>query len=124
MIVRAALALSLCAVPSVAQTSRLVTLGVAPGLGVTSTYTAAYPTSAAGRFGFFLLTLPELTAQPLTVPGFTSNGLVRVDLSNQLQTSFWLLDGSGSHGVSVPIPMDVVFQGFSFDVQTVDVDFT
>ncbi len=123
MILRTSLVLSLCSVAALAQTNRSVTLGVAPGLGVTSTYTAAYPTSAAGRFGFFLLTLPELTAQPLTVPGFTSNGLVRVDLNNQLLNSFWLLDGSGSQGFSVPIPTDYVFQGFSFDVQTVDVDF-
>lgn len=106
-----------------AQTGRLIALGVAPGLGVTSTYTAAYPTSAAGRFGFFLLTLPQSTAQPLVLPGFTSNGLVRVDLNNQLLTSFWPLDGSGNRGFSVPIPVDSVFQGFAFDVQTVDVDF-
>ncbi|MEQ1634311.1 MAG: formylglycine-generating enzyme family protein [Planctomycetota bacterium] len=100
-----------------------MTLGTPPGLGVTSTFTATYPPSAAGRFGFFLLTLSELTAQPLTVPGFTSNGLVRVDLNNQLLASFWLLDGSGSRGFSVAIPTDYVFQGFSFDVQTLDVDF-
>ncbi|MEQ1634068.1 MAG: formylglycine-generating enzyme family protein [Planctomycetota bacterium] len=123
MILRTTLVFSLCSVAAVAQTNRSVTLGTAPGLGVTSTYTAVYPTPAAGRFGFFLLTLPELTAQPLTVPGFTSSGLLRVDLNNQLLNSFWLLDGSGSQGFSVPIPTDYVFQGFSFDVQTVDVDF-
>ena len=55
MILRTSLVLSLCSVAALAQTNRSVTLGVAPGLGVTSTYTAAYPTSAAGRFGFFLL---------------------------------------------------------------------
>ena len=122
-LLRSSCALVLCVAAAMAQTGRSVTLGTLPDLGVTSTYTATYPASAAGRFGFFLLTLPELTSQPLTVPGFTSNGLVRVDLNNQLLTSFWLLDGSGSHGVSVPIPTDFVFQGFSFDVQTVDVDF-
>lgn len=123
MILRTFVALSVCAAVALAQTNRSVSLGVAPGLGVNSTYTAAYPASAAGRFGFFLLTIPQSTAQPLVLPGFTSNGLVRVDLNNQLLSSFWLLDGSGSRFFSVPIPMDYVFQGFSFDVQTVDVDF-
>ena len=114
---------SLCAAGAFAQTNRSVSLGVAPGLGVTSTYAAVYPASAAGRFGFFLLTLTEMTARPLVLPGFTSTGLLRVDLNNQILTSAWLLDGSGSRVFSVPIPTDYVFQGFSFDVQTVDVDF-
>lgn len=121
---RLSIALSLLfAAAAAAQTGRSVSLGVAPGLGVTSTYTAAYPASAAGGVGLFLLTLPASTAQPLVLPGFTSNGLVRVDLNNQLLASFWLLDSSGSQQFAVPIPTDAVFQGFSFDVQTLDVDF-
>jgi formylglycine-generating enzyme required for sulfatase activity len=93
-----------------------------PALGVTSTYTATYPTNAAGRLGCFLLTLPESTAQALVRPGLTSQGLVRIDLANICVSTFWQLDASGSKVISVPVPTDYLFQGFTFEAQSLDVD--
>ena len=123
MMLRTTLVLSLCSVAAVAQTNRSLTLGTAPGLGVTSTCALTYPASASGRFGYFLLTMPEPSAQQAVLPGFTSRGLVRVDLAQPLWTSIWLASNNASQSFSVPIPVDAVFMGFSFDVQTADVDF-
>ena len=106
-----------------AQNGRALSLGTAPGLGVTTTCVLTYPASAIGRFGYFLLTMPQSTALPLALPGFTSRGHVRVDLAQPLWTSIWLASANASQSFSVPIPVDAVFMGFAYDAQTVDVDF-
>ena len=118
----ATLALSSLAAPVAAQTGRSVELNVSPTLGAVSSYTARYPVAAAGRIGAYGMTLPFASAVPLALPGITSNGLVRIDLANILVQGVWLLDGTGAFTWTVPVPNAPVFQGLSFDVQTLDVD--
>lgn len=102
--------------------SRTVSIVPAPLTGQTSTFRYSFPSSAVGHFYSHLLTLHESGAQPITIPGFTSLGLERVDLFQIFIQISGFLAGGSDVSWSASIPFDRNFVGFPFDFQSIDVD--
>jgi len=117
------LACLLVAASAVAQTGRTMLLSSVPVPGGNGVFLMQHPPLAAGRFNFFVATLPFPGAIALPLPGFLSNGLVRIDLGTQLTNHVTILDGTGVTSWALPIPNVPNAVGFAFDVQTVDIDF-
>lgn len=113
-------ALAVCAS---AQSGRLMAMPSPPVAGGAALFTMSHPTTAAGRFNFFFVSTPSPLALNLPIPGFTTVGLVRVDPANILVNALTVLDTSGSTQFSLAIPNVPTAVGFSFDVQTADLDF-
>lgn len=106
-----------------AQSGRLLAMPSPPVAGGSATFTMSHPTTAAGRFNFFFVTTPSPLALNLPIPGFTTVGLVRIDPANILLNALTILDTSGTTQFSLAIPNVPSAVGFSFDVQTADLDF-
>jgi formylglycine-generating enzyme required for sulfatase activity len=107
--------------PSCNRTMSVVTSPIA---GQTAQFLYSYP-PAAGllHFCWTLVTPRQPAAFAVPISGLPSIGLCRVDIFNQLLNPAVFLDGSGSLVTAIPIPPSTVFNGFQFDVQSVDMDF-
>lgn len=106
-----------------AQSGRLMAMPSPPVVGGAALFTMSHPTTAAGRFNFFFVTTPSPLALNLPIPGFTTVGLVRIDPANILVNALTVLDTTGTTQFSLAIPNVPTAAGFSFDVQTADLDF-
>jgi formylglycine-generating enzyme required for sulfatase activity len=104
-------------------TGRSMQLEAPPVLGQTATFVLSHPVAAAGNPYALLWSAPPVAGTTqLAVPGFTVEGLARVDPFTAVTAFVGHFGGSGSvaHGVAVPsIPALV---GYAWDLQGVDLD--
>jgi len=93
-------------------------------LGQTATFALTHPVQAAGNPYTFLWCMPPFAGtQPLSVPGFTVQGLLRVDPLNSVSSFTGVLGASGSISHSLPMPPHPSFLGMVWDLQSIDLDF-
>jgi formylglycine-generating enzyme required for sulfatase activity len=103
--------------------SRTMSVVAAPVVGQTAQFRYDYPPAAGAlHFCWTLVTPRQPAAFAVPIPGLPTIGLCRVDLFSQLLDPAGFLDGSGGLVTAVPIPASTVFNGFQFDVQSVDLD--
>jgi formylglycine-generating enzyme required for sulfatase activity len=82
-----------------------------------------YPVSAAGNFYTFLWSTPPYAGTtPVFVLGFSVHGLARVDPANFFSAFSGVLDASGTVTHSVAIPNQPEFLGYSWDLQSLDLE--
>ena len=90
-------------------------------LGQTASFSMTYPVVAAGNVYVFLWSSPPFGGVvPITVPGFTVNGLARVDLSNCIWAYSGVLDSSGTVIHSLAVPNNPTLVGVTGDLQSID----
>ncbi len=105
----------------VAQNNRTLQSATPVVTGQTATFSLTYPTAAAGNAYLVAYTAPQYPGvQSLQVPGFTVQGLVRIDPSNFHDLFLGLLDASGQLTRSVVVPNDPLLVGLTFDLQSAD----
>lgn len=110
------------ALAATAAAQRPMSLSSAPVYGASTDIITGYPLSATGSIYVLLWSQPFPGAFAPSIPGFTVNGLARVDLGNFTDTSLGVYGGSGSESINISIPLDPSFVGLALDVQTVDLD--
>ena len=93
-----------------------------PQVGTTALFQYQYPASANFSYYIDLVTAPYVGSYPVPLSGFQSIGLSRVDLFDIYLRIGGFLDATGTHTISVPIPLDNWFAGIQFDVQSVDLN--
>ncbi|MCR9247291.1 MAG: formylglycine-generating enzyme family protein [bacterium] len=93
-------------------------------LGATGSYAMEYPPSIAGNLFLLAIAAPNFPgAVPITIPGFTVNGLLRVDPTTWQTPVAGVLDASGlTPSLDFPIPPNPTLVGATFDVQGIDID--
>jgi formylglycine-generating enzyme required for sulfatase activity len=94
-----------------------------PILGTNSSFHYRYPANAGLRLGFHFVSSSFAGAVGIQVPGYSSVGFARVDMSHILLANLAFLDGSGTNALTVAIPSNSSFLGLDFDVQSLDIDF-
>ncbi len=121
-----ALAASLFSASLAAQSDRALTLDQPLQLGKTTTIEVAYPASAVGNLGSFILAGHFPGALSVPLPGWTMVGDVRFDLGQILATVPWSATGPGAGTASLPLSVrnDPGALGLALDVQTLDIDIT
>jgi formylglycine-generating enzyme required for sulfatase activity len=117
--------LSLCALTlagaAVGQSGRTMRLNAPAVIGKTARFAMRHPVGAAGNLYTLVWSPPFAGAVPLSVPGLTVNGLVRVDLANAVPVVSGVLASSGmTPDLQVPIPNDPRIVGYAWDLQGVD----
>ena len=113
----------LLATPLDAQTGRVLSTLASPQVGATARFEVAYPATAAGNLGWFAVGYHSPGAVPLTVPGFSTFGLVRIATNQLLGNVPWLAgSGAGTAEMTLTIPANTALAGFAFDVQTFDIE--
>jgi formylglycine-generating enzyme required for sulfatase activity len=90
-------------------------------LGQTASFGVSYPGSAAGNLYLFLWCMPPFAGtMPLTVPGFTVQGCLRVDPANSVSAFAGVFGAGGSVAHALAIPNHPSFVGVSWDLQSID----
>lgn len=110
-----------CAAAALGQTGRAMFQRTPAIPGQTAQCELTFPASAAGNIYAFLASVPPYApATPISVPGFTVQGLARVNPLSNSSLFSGLLGPSGSimHGIAVP--NSPVWLGFAFDLQSID----
>ena len=112
---------ALFALPLAAQ-ARTTVLSGPPALGATCYLRHQLPTGLAGHIAGFLWSAPFAGALAAPVPGFTVNGLLRVD-----PTAFQLLGVTVTNGATLPtmplaVPPAAALLGSQLDCQSFDLD--
>lgn len=117
--------LSLCALTlagtAAAQSGRTMRVNAPAVIGQTARFAMQHPVAAAGNLYMMVWSQPFAGAVPLSVPGLTVNGLVRVDLANAVSVvSGVLLSSGATPDLQLPIPNDPLIVGYAWDLQGVD----
>lgn len=116
-----ALAIAVLAATSPAQTGRSMILGSPAVPGQTARFEMTHPTSAAGNGYSFLASLPPYApATAIAVPGWTVQGLARVNPQSFLTLFTGVLGPTGSVAHALPVPNDPSLLGLAFDLQGID----
>ena len=106
---------------AIAQNNRTLQSVTPVAVGQTAAFSLTYPTAAAGNVYLFAYTVPQYPGiQSLQIPGFTVQGLVRIDPSNFQEMFVGVLDASGHLTRGVALPNDPLLVGLTFDLQSVD----
>jgi len=93
-------------------------------LGQTATFGLTCPVQAAGNAYTFLWCMPPFAGtQPLLVPGFTVQRLLRVDPTNSMSLYAGVIGASGSVSQWLLVPAHPSFLGMAWDLQSIDRDF-
>lgn len=108
--------------PALAQsTGRTLSVSAPPVVGYTAVFQLNHPVGAAGNFYAFLWCMPQFAGTfPLSVPGMTLHGTLRVDPATTVAAFTGMLGGSGSVQHTLAVPNDPSFTGVSWDLQTAD----
>lgn len=102
-------------------TGRTMQLLAPTVLGQTATFGMTYPSAGSGNPYAFLWCMPPFAGtQPLSVPGFTVQGLLRVSPANSVSAYSGVLGASGSVAHALVIPNHPSFLGMAWDLQSVD----
>ena len=117
-------ACSLLASIANAQSGRTMRLMAPVVIGHTAGFALQHPTSIAGNLYALMLSSPSWPqAVPVTVPGLSVNGLLRLDAAGLVVGAVGVLGASGQTAtLPMPIPNNLLLLGYSFDVQGFDVD--
>ncbi len=96
-------------------------------LGRTASYMMTYATfgatSAVGNFYFLLGSTPYASTTYVAIPGFTTRGCWRIDLTTAVVLTSALLDSSGRTPIwDYAVPNNTAFLGTGFDIQGLDID--
>lgn len=116
--------LAALAAPLLAQTTLRSMQLLAPAvLGQTATFGMTHPVSAAGNPYAFLWGMPPFVGTlPLSVPGFTVSGVLRVDPTTAVASFSGVLGAAGSVAHSLAIPSHPSFLGLAWDLQSIDLE--
>lgn len=105
------------------STGRTMQLLAPAVIGQTASFGMSHPTAAAGNFYVFLWSSPPFGgAATLQFPGFTLLGQVRVHPFGSVSTASGLLGPTGSVVHTLAIPNDASFVGYSWDLQSADLE--
>ena len=115
---------SLCASAASAQSGRTMRLMAPAVLGRTAGFALNHPAAIAGNLFALMMSSPTWPqAVPVTAPGLTVHGLLRLDPAGLVVGTVGVLDASGQTAMlPLSIPNNLLLLGFSFDVQAFDVD--
>jgi formylglycine-generating enzyme required for sulfatase activity len=107
-----------------AQSGRTMRLMAPAVIGQTAGFALEHPASTAGNLYALMLSSPTWPqAVPVTVPGLSVQGLLRIDVAGLVVGTVGVLDATGQTATwPMPIPNNLLLLGFSFDVQGFDVD--
>lgn len=110
------------AVPALTQTTgRNLAVVAPPIIGYSAVFDLTHPTNTAGNPYVILWCMPQYPGiYPLTVPGLTLNGALRVDPTTSFAAFSGVFGASGRVQHSIAIPHDPLLVGFSWDLQSVD----
>lgn len=90
-------------------------------LGQTASFGISHPASAAGNLYAFLWCMPPFAGtMPLSLPGFTVQGPLRVDPANSVSSFTGVFGPSGSVTHALAIPNHPSFVGVAWDLQSID----
>jgi formylglycine-generating enzyme required for sulfatase activity len=114
---------ALSAVPLLAQARSTILVGPA-ALGATCYVRHQLPSGTIGNIAAFLWSTPFAGAVPVSLPGFTVNGLLRVDpLASQLLGAT-VTNGSDLPTMPLSVPATTTLLGGQLDCQSFDLDAT
>lgn len=92
-------------------------------LGQTATFGLTHPVQAAGNLYTVLWCMPPFAGtRPCVVPGFTVQGLLRVEPANSSSAFAGVFGASGSVSHSLTISSNPSFLGMAWDLQSIDLD--
>jgi formylglycine-generating enzyme required for sulfatase activity len=114
------------AAPLAAQvsTGRTMSLAAPVVLGHTASFAMSHPVAAAGNVYAFLWSAPPFAGTTqLVVPGFTVQGLARIDPAGFATAFVGVLGTAGSVVHSLPVPSMPSLVGYAWDLQGVDLEF-
>lgn len=117
--------LATLAVPLRAQvpTGRSMSLTAPVVLGHTASFAMSHPAAAAGNVYGFLWSVPPFAGTTqVVVPGFTVEGLARIDPLSVLTPFLGVLGTSGSVAHSVGVPNVPSLVGYAWDLQGLDLE--
>jgi hypothetical protein len=113
---------SLCANVT-AQTGRTLQAANLPSPGSTLQVNLSYPSSAAGNINLFVWSMPYVGSYPVTIPGFSVIGQLRLDAFSLMPTNASLLSTGGAASMSLNIPNTPSILGAALDCQSSDINF-
>lgn len=106
---------------AMAQNNRTLQAVTPVVVGQTAAFSLTYPTAAAANVYVFAFSAPHYPGvQSLQIPGFTVQGLMRIDPSNFHELFAGALDASGHLTRSFVLPDAPILVGFTFDLQSLD----
>lgn len=106
-----------------AQSGRSLTQIGLPIVGQTLQIDLSYPASAVGNlFAFAYSIAPFPGSMPITVPGWTVNGELRIDWLSAIIGNNGLLPAGNLVSDALSIPVQPTLLGFAFEVQTYDLN--
>ncbi|MBK8980520.1 MAG: formylglycine-generating enzyme family protein [Planctomycetes bacterium] len=102
-------------------TGRTMEMLVPAVVGQTASFRIAAPSAAAGNVYVVFWCAPPFTGQsPITIPGVTIHGLLRVDLHTSVSPFSGVLGATGSAPHDIPIPNQATLVGYAWNLQSVD----
>jgi hypothetical protein len=103
------------AAPALTQTTgRTLAVVAPPILGYSAVFDLIHPTNTAGNPYVILWCMPQYPGiYPLTVPGLTLNGALRIDPTTSFAAFGGVFGASGRVQHSIAIPHDPLLVGFS-----------
>ncbi len=110
------------AIPALAQSTGRTLLQVTPPIiGYSAVFDLTYPASAVGNPYVLLWCMPQYPGiYPISVPGVTLNGALRIDPTTSFAAFSGVFGGSGHVQHSIAIPNNPLLVGFSWDLQSAD----
>lgn len=112
------------AATAVAQSNRTTTQTGFAFTGATFNAVHNYPAATIGNISAFLWSGPFAGTIPLSVPGFTFLGDLRVDPATFQLLGVGITDGTGSASMPVTVPNSPAVLGAALECQSLDIDTT
>lgn len=112
--------LAFTALPLAAQT-RATTLIGPPALGGTCYVRHVLPAGTVGNIAGFLWSPPFAATLPIAVPGFTVDGVLRVDPAAFLVLGVTVTDGVRLPSMALAVPLAPALVGAQLDCQSFDI---
>jgi hypothetical protein len=109
------------AVPAASQ--RTMRLLAPPIVGQAASFALRHPAAAAGNLFVMLWSPPFASAVPVALPGWTVQGLARIDTQLCIVAARGVLDASGqTQPYTVSVPAASALVGYGWDLQGADLD--
>src|SRR5688572_12436159 len=106
-----------------ASTGRAMSLAAPVVLGQTATFAMSHPPAAAGNVYGFLWSAPPFPGSgPVVLPGFTVQGLARIDPLTAMTPFLGVFGSAGSVAHSLAVTNVTSLVGYAWDLQGLDLE--